>query len=72
MISLTNDSDKSPEAGGDTHPFNAKAGVRQLALERYRFLESVPESELTFSDKLFMENFEAAVYFWWRAKFFNR
>lgn len=70
MISLTNDSDKSPESGGDTYPFQEKSGGRLEALERYRFLQSVPESELTFENKLFMENFETAMYFWWRAKFF--
>ncbi len=68
MIEPISDSDQSPELGVDTHPFQKKAGERQLALERYRYLKRVPEENLTLDDKLFIENFEAAVRFWWRVK----
>lgn len=68
MVILDSDSDQPPELGADTHPFQAKAGERQLALERYRCLKRVSESDLTLDDKLFIENFEAAVRFWWKVK----
>jgi hypothetical protein len=69
MISLASGSDKFPEAGGNTHPFREKTEERQLALERYRYLKSAQECNLTFDDKLFIENFEAAVSLWWKVKF---
>lgn len=71
MVILNSNSDHPPELGADTHPFQKKAAERQLALERYRCLKRVPEKSLTLDDKLFMQNFETAMYFWWNVKLSN-
>lgn len=66
MIKQNAKFDKSPKTGEDTNAFQASAEERQLALERYRCLKSVEKCDLTFDDKLFVENFEAARHFLWK------
>lgn len=66
MIMPNNYSDKHPELGISAYAYPQKVKERQLALERYQCLKSVQKCDLTFDDKLFVENFEAARHFLWK------
>jgi hypothetical protein len=61
-------SDRHPEIDVDTFPETDRIVKRQLALVEFRRLKLLKRSELTFDEKLFMDNFEAAMLLWWRLK----
>jgi hypothetical protein len=48
----------------DWQPKVDRVYLQQQAVQRYRILQDLKESELIFDDKLFMENFQAALHFW--------
>jgi hypothetical protein len=47
------------------HPEIDRECRQQKAIARYRGLKSFKESELNLEDKLFLENFEAAMHYLW-------
>jgi len=47
------------------HPEIDRDYQRQKAFRRYRRLKSLEKSELSLDEQLFLENFEAAMYYRW-------
>ncbi len=59
---------RHPETDRDTFTDIDREIQKQQAIARYRSLKNFKNSELNLDDKLFMENFEAAMRYMWRVQ----
>jgi hypothetical protein len=50
------------------HPNLDRDFLRQQALTRYKYLRSFKKSELSLDERLFLDNFEAAMLYMWDVK----